>query len=210
MEERSKGLRKGISAKERIVESAIGLFSRKGYSATGLREIVREAEVSLAMVNYHFGSKQALLEAILDRFFQGVYSLAEESLTGEDPPELKIRRYLRAVVGAFRKNPELVRIAITELPNEMPGIVQFKAERVTRMLGLVAGHILPSLPEEVRRRIRLEVVGPAIVGMLTFHFLMRPVIQNAFQASFDSSFYENYADELADIFMYGVFREGQP
>ena len=199
-----------VSAKERILESAIKLFAKKSYSATGLREVVREAGVSVAMVNYHFGSKQALLEAILDRFFEGLYSVAEEILTGEDPPELKLRRFLRAVVGVFRKNPDLVRIAITELPYDMPGIVQFRADRVTRMLGLVAGHVLPALPEEVRNRIRLEVVGPAIVGMLTFHFLMRPVIQSAFQIDFNSSFYENYADELADIFMYGVFRGVRP
>jgi len=201
---------KDASAKQRLLDAAIKLFAKKSYSATGLREIVKEAGVSVAMVNYHFGSKQALLEAILDRFFQPLYQVAEEILSGDDPPELRMRRYLRAVVGAFRKNPELVRIAITELPNDMPGIVDFKAERVTRMLGLVASHILPALPEEVRERIRLEVVGPALVGMLTFHFLMRPVIQNAFQINFDSSFYENYADELADIFMYGVFRKGQP
>jgi AcrR family transcriptional regulator len=198
------------TAKERLLQAAIGLFARKGYSATGLREIVKQVGVSVAMVNYHFGSKQALLEAILDRFFQNVYSIAEESLTGDDPPELKLRRYLRAIVGVFRKNPDLVRIALTELPYDMPGIVQFKAEKVTRMLGLVGSRLLPALPEEVRERIRLEVVGPAIVGMLTFHFLMRPVIQNAFQINFDSTFYENYADELADIFMYGVFRKGQP
>jgi len=200
---------KDASAKQRIMEAAIKLFAKKSYSATGLREIVKAAGVSVAMVNYHFGSKQALLEAILDRFFQGLYKVAEEILTGDDPPELRMRRYLRAIVGGFRKNPDLVRIAITELPNDMPGIVEFKAERVTRMLGLVASHILPALPEEVRENIRLEVVGPALVGMLTFHFLMRPVIQNAFQINFDSTFYENYADELADIFMYGVFRKGQ-
>jgi AcrR family transcriptional regulator len=198
------------SAKERLLQAAVSLFAKKGYSATGLREIVKEAGVSVAMVNYHFGSKQALLEAILDKFFQSVYSTAKESLAGKDPPELKLRRYLRAIMGVFRKNPDLVRIAITELPNDMPGIVQFKAEKVTRMLGLVGSQLLPALPEEVRQRIRLEVVGPALVGMLTFHFLMRPVIQDAFQIEFDSSFYENYADELADIFMYGVFRKGQP
>ena len=203
-------MKEELSAKERLLQAAIRLFAKKGYSATGLREIVREAGVSVAMVNYHFGSKQALLEAILDRFFEGLYSVAEEILTGEDPPELKLRRFLRAVVGVFSKNPDLVRIAITELPYDMPGIVQFRAARVTRMLGLVAGHLLPALPEEVRNHIRLEVVGPALVGMLTFHFLMRPVIQSAFQTNFDSSFYENYADELADIFMYGVFRGVQP
>lgn len=198
------------TAKDRLLKAAVGLFAKRGYSATGLREIVKAAGVSVAMVHYHFGSKQALLEAILEMFFQSVYSIAEESLTGEDPPELKLRRYLRAVVGVFRKNPDLVRIAITELPNDMPGIVQFKAEKVTRMLGLVGSQLLPALPEELRERIRLEVVGPALVGMLTFHFLMRPVIQDAFQIEFNSSFYENYADELADIFMYGVFRKGQP
>lgn len=196
-------------AKERLLKAAIGLFAKKGYSATGLREIVREAGVSVAMVNYHFGSKQALLEAILDRFFQGVYEVAEEILTGEEPPELMLRRFLRAVVGVLKKNPDLVRIAVTELPYDMPRIVEFRAERVTRMLGLVAGHVLPSLPEEVRKRIRLEVVGPALIGMLTFHFLMRPVVKSVFQVNFDSSFYENYADELADLLMYGVFRKGQ-
>jgi AcrR family transcriptional regulator len=180
------------TAKERLLQSAIGLFAKKGYSATGLREVVREAGVSVAMVNYHFGSKQGLLEAILDRLF------------------LSMRRFLRGVVGVFRKNPDLVRIAITELPYDTPGIVEFRAERVTRMLGLVAGHVLPALPEEVRQRIRLEVVGPAIVGMLTFHFLMRPVVKSVFQINFDSSFYENYADEVADLLMYGVFRKGQP
>jgi AcrR family transcriptional regulator len=198
------------TAKERLLQSAIGLFAKKGYSATGLREVVREAGVSVAMVNYHFGSKQGLLEAILDRLFLSMYRTAEETLTGDEPPELKLRRFLRGVVGVFRKNPDLVRIAITELPYDTPGIVEFRAERVTRMLGLVAGHVLPALPEEVRQRIRLEVVGPAIVGMLTFHFLMRPVVKSVFQINFDSSFYENYADEVADLLMYGVFRKGQP
>jgi AcrR family transcriptional regulator len=198
------------TAKERLLEAAIGLFAKKGFSATGLREVVREAGVSVAMVNYHFGSKQGLLEAILDRLFQSMYKAAEETLTGDEPPELKLRRFLRAVVGVFRNNPDLVRIAITELPYDMPGIVEFRAERVTKMLGLVAGHVLPTLPEEVRQRIRLEVVGPAIVGMLTFHFLMRPVVKSVFQINFDSSFYENYADEVADLLMYGVFRKGQP
>ncbi len=206
----ARGPTKDSSTQERILRAAIRLFAQKSYAATGLREIVREAGVSVAMVNYHFGTKQALLEAILGRFFEGVYRVAEESLAGEEPLEMKLRRYLRALVGVFRKSPELVRIAITELPNDMPGIVKFKAERVTRMLALAGRHILPGLPENVRQRIRLEVVGPAVVGMLTFHFLMRPVIENAFRMTFDGSFYDNYADELADILMYGVLRGVQP
>ena len=200
----------GEETRRRLLEAACQVFGEKGYRDATNAEVCEKAGANIAAINYHFGSKQALLEAILDRFFVNLYSVAEEILTGEDPPELKLRLYFRSVISVFRKHPDLVRIAITELPYDMPGIVQFKADRVTRMLGLVAAHVLPALPEEVRKRIRLEVIGPAIVGMLTFHFLMRPVIQNAFQINFDSSFYENYADELADVFMHGVFREVQP
>ena len=53
--------------KDRILDAAERLFADKGYSATSLRDITQEAEVNLAAVNYHFGSKEALLTALLER-----------------------------------------------------------------------------------------------------------------------------------------------
>jgi AcrR family transcriptional regulator len=53
--------------KERILDAAERLFARNGYHATSLREITAAAEVNLAAVNYHFGSKEALLEAVIVR-----------------------------------------------------------------------------------------------------------------------------------------------
>ncbi len=53
--------------KELILDAAERLFARDGYHNTSLRAITGEAGVNLAAVNYHFGSKMALLEAIFDR-----------------------------------------------------------------------------------------------------------------------------------------------
>jgi AcrR family transcriptional regulator len=53
--------------KERILDAAERLFADSGFAATSLRDITSEAEVNLASVNYHFGSKEALLGAILER-----------------------------------------------------------------------------------------------------------------------------------------------
>ena len=58
-----------IDTKERILDVAERLFADFGYSATSLRDITREAGVNLASVNYHFGSKEALLAALLERRF---------------------------------------------------------------------------------------------------------------------------------------------
>ena len=61
-----------IETKERILDAAERLFADFGYKATSLRDITGEAGVNLASVNYHFGSKDALLTALLERRFEPV------------------------------------------------------------------------------------------------------------------------------------------
>jgi len=51
--------------KQRIMDAAVRIFSRKGFSNTTMRQITAEAGVNLAAVNYHFGSKENLIEEIL-------------------------------------------------------------------------------------------------------------------------------------------------
>ena len=53
--------------KQRILNAAEHLFATDGYHATSLRVITTAATVNLAAVNYHFGSKEALLEAVIVR-----------------------------------------------------------------------------------------------------------------------------------------------
>ena len=53
--------------KERILDAAERLFADNGFPATSMRDITQEAGVNLAAVNYHFGSKEALMIAVLER-----------------------------------------------------------------------------------------------------------------------------------------------
>ena len=55
------------TTKEKLLDAAEKLFARKGYHGTSLRQITREAGVDLALVNYHFGGKEKLFEAVLER-----------------------------------------------------------------------------------------------------------------------------------------------
>ncbi len=56
-----------LDTKQRILDAAEHLFANDGYHATSLRSITSAAEANLAAVNYHFGSKEALLEAVIER-----------------------------------------------------------------------------------------------------------------------------------------------
>jgi AcrR family transcriptional regulator len=56
------------STVSRILDTAEALFAEKGFAETSLRTITAKAEVNLAAVNYHFGSKKALIQAVFARF----------------------------------------------------------------------------------------------------------------------------------------------
>ena len=51
---------------QRILDAAEVLFAQKGFAETSLRAITSRAGVNLAAVNYHFGSKEALIQAVFD------------------------------------------------------------------------------------------------------------------------------------------------
>lgn len=84
--------------KERILDAAERLFADFGYRATSLRDITSEAGVNLASVNYHFGSKEALLTALLERKFAPV-----------NRRRIELLEALEASTGGAKDLPELVR-----------------------------------------------------------------------------------------------------
>jgi AcrR family transcriptional regulator len=78
-----------------IITTAERLFARQGYDQTSLRQITREADVNVASVNYYFGSKDALAEAV----FEGVIARVTKARlalldrisaeAGENAPDLE-------------------------------------------------------------------------------------------------------------------------
>lgn len=66
-EKRSEKSLDAAGTKSRILDAAEELFMEHGFEATSLRIITTAASVNLAAVNYHFGSKEELFQAVLTR-----------------------------------------------------------------------------------------------------------------------------------------------
>ena len=61
-----------VRTKTRILDAAEKLFGQNGFDATSLRDITHEAQVNLAAVNYHFQSKESLIDAVIVRRLEPV------------------------------------------------------------------------------------------------------------------------------------------
>jgi AcrR family transcriptional regulator len=58
---------RGDATKELILEAARESLREEGYSGTSIRAVAERAGVQLSLVHYHFGSKQSVLVAVLER-----------------------------------------------------------------------------------------------------------------------------------------------
>jgi len=56
-----------IDTKQKILDTAERMFADQGYGATSLRQVIAAAEVNIAAVHYHFGTKEELLDAVVMR-----------------------------------------------------------------------------------------------------------------------------------------------
>jgi AcrR family transcriptional regulator len=72
----------------RIRDAALRLFAARGYAATGIRDVARDAGVSTAALYHYMGGKQDLLLTIMRDGMHGLLELARESLSeAASPPE---------------------------------------------------------------------------------------------------------------------------
>ena len=56
-----------FSTKDRILHAAEELFAEQGFATTSLRQVTSRADVNIAAVNYHFGSKDNLINEVFRR-----------------------------------------------------------------------------------------------------------------------------------------------
>jgi AcrR family transcriptional regulator len=90
-----------LDTKSRILDVAEELFGDQGLDRVSIRDITEMAEVNLAAVNYHFGSKEELIQAVFERRLN---PLNEARLAALDKVELAARGQppeLEEVLGAF-------------------------------------------------------------------------------------------------------------
>ena len=122
------------ATRERILASALDLFSELSFEGATTRQIAARAEVTQPLLNYHFSSKDELWRAAVDRLFEelnGVLGKRREGLRGVD--EVTVARLvMREFICFSAAHPQLHRVITQECKADGP-----------RMDWLVDRHIRP-------------------------------------------------------------------
>ncbi len=98
------------SVRARLVTAAIGLFARKGYSATTVREIVESAGVTKPVLYYHFGSKEGLFLAMMTDALGEFEATARTALTADGTATERIMCFLDRMFALILEHLDVMRV----------------------------------------------------------------------------------------------------
>jgi AcrR family transcriptional regulator len=144
--------------KARLLREAQRLFAGAGFRGASVREITRAADANLGAITYHFGTK----EALYDQVVEGVFAqLAERVEAAAHIPAASPDR-VRAVVGTlfafFRETPEAPRLVLHQVlaGDGIPPVVR---PYIRRNLAAIV-----RLVEEGHARGEFRLVDPTLVA----------------------------------------------
>ncbi|PLY05679.1 MAG: hypothetical protein C0625_12695 [Arcobacter sp.] len=69
------------NTRDRLIKVAMETFAEKGYTKTSIRQLATKADVNIAAINYHFGGKDGLYQAVLEYIAEYMDSWAVPLLT---------------------------------------------------------------------------------------------------------------------------------
>ncbi len=138
--------------RERILESALDVFSNRGYRDAAMDEIATESETSKGGLYFHFPNKQTIFVALLDRMAALLMTRAESAIMAESDPMVRIDVALEVVLNTFGSHRRLTRLFLVdavgagrELNEKMLEIRREFSEMIARHLedGVKSGAIPP-------------------------------------------------------------------
>jgi AcrR family transcriptional regulator len=157
----------GEATRAHLLDTAGQVFAERGFAGTTSKEICARAGTPLASVNYHFGSRDALYEAVLIEAHGQLIGLDDlVSLTRElDEPRAKLRVVVAHLVALAtqRGTPWGFRVMLRELLAPSP-VIPALIEKAVRpkarwLLGLMAEFLgLPPEHPAVQRGVMLTVL----------------------------------------------------
>lgn len=119
----------------KLLAATHDLLVERGGRTASVSDICARAEVNVAMVKYCFGSKDGLLDALLEQALRRLAAELEGLAEAHLPPETALRRHVAQVVRNYVRYPYVNRLMTERLLSADPAAV----DRISNAFALPAG-----------------------------------------------------------------------
>jgi len=176
--------------KATLLKVAEELFAIYGFNGASTRMIAEQSGINLAMINYYFGSKEALYAAIFENRLLFIIQEIERIAQLELPPAEKLETYLRGYIHRIQTNQGFYRMESRQLTMlEQPSIIGLVNTSRSKAFSLIHTIIGNGVSLGVFREIDTAVFGLNVLYLLPTLFTRPDSLFNqlGFSESHDSA-----------------------
>jgi AcrR family transcriptional regulator len=157
---------RAVKRRERILDAALRVFSRKGYHEAGVDEIATSSGTSKGGLYFHFPGKQQLFMALLDRSANRLLEKVETAMARERDPIDRADAALITLLSTFARHRPLARLFMVEALGAGPEFHRRVLELHERFSGLIRQHLDEAIALGVIEPVDTEVASRAWFGSL--------------------------------------------
>jgi len=156
------------STKNQILEAALRVFVKSGFSKTTMDDIVNESGLSKGAIYHHYGSKKELFLALIDYwenyFFKNIIN---KDLTNNNPDEL-LRDITLDVIKAFKSSKHifLAELEFWSLSNHDLDVRKRTTELYSKLIVLFRNIISKGVSSGLYKNIDLDVAALSVMTSL--------------------------------------------
>lgn len=154
-------------SEEQILRAALRVFADRGYGATSLRDLMREAGLSTTAFYARFESKESVLDALLRAFTARLVERARTATQGAANVDEGFEHGARALASLVVEEKPLVRLALGE------GLASEGARTTMRAVydavdGLLAARLTRLMEKHAIDRVDADALARALTGAMQF------------------------------------------
>lgn len=166
-----------MDKKEHIMHHALELFAGKGFDGTSIRDIAITAHVNIAMVNYYFGSKDKLFEAVVTYKASSIKGMLEELAGNTALSEMeKMEKIIEIYVTRFLSQPGFHRVLYQELLKSERGSLHHQIISIfSRNTQIIKSIIEQGIKKKVFKKVDPELTMASLLGTINQVMLSRPL-----------------------------------
>jgi len=165
------------TGKDRIIQSAIRLFAKKGFDATSMSEIAKKAGVTKPMIYYHYKNKDDLYFSLIDEYLSKFIQKVENVFPLYISPQEKIQSFAKLYVKHLKKNPNIFRIINREITGNRKNVVKLADNYLSKIHSALSKIINEGIKEGSFKTLDPHATAFTIIATIIFYFAERMVIE---------------------------------
>lgn len=189
----------------RLIEAAREVFSQHGFQGATVREICRRAGANVAAVNYHFGSKEGLLEEALN--FNKIKALQISNAAMEAGAEVRLRLFVRDFMLMLideNNTSRQCRMMARELADPTPALDKIVTEAIAPLHKFLGELVCEIVGDKLNER-ELQRHVFSLLGQCLFYRNSQPVLQRLHpELHYDVVEIEAIATHIAEFTLTGL------